>query len=107
MKPMTPLNYEFFKQKKLVELACILATNYASNWQTLPFAQKYYGFPRQVFVKKFCEVGHSSLLPIYYVDNLKKFWKLYMDGEKNLEDVINVQFLIFIHPNFMIVEDDD
>ena len=29
---MTPLNYEFF------ELACIITTNYASNWQALPIA---------------------------------------------------------------------
>ena len=71
MEPMTTLNYEFYKQKNLVELARIIATNCASNWQALPFAQKYYGFAQQVFVKKFCEAGHSSLLAMNYVDNLK------------------------------------
>ena len=42
-----------------------------------------------------------------YIDNLKKLCKLYIDDEKDLEDIIDEQFLIFIHPNFMIVEDDD
>ena len=35
---MTPLNYEFFKQKNLAELACMITTNYASHWQALPIA---------------------------------------------------------------------
>ena len=51
-----------------------------------------------------CEAGHSSLLAMNYVDNLKKFC---MNGEKDLEDLIDVQFLIFIDPNYMIIEDDD
>ena len=59
------------------------------------------------FCKKFCEVGHSSLLAMNYIDNLKKFCKLYIDGEKDLEDIIDVHFLIFIDPNFMIIEDDE
>ena len=42
-----------------------------------------------------------------YIDNLKKFCKLYIDGEKDLEDIIDVHFLIFIDPNFMIIEDDE
>ena len=42
-----------------------------------------------------------------YIDNLKKFCKLYTDGEKDLEDIIDVHFLIFIDPNFMIIEDDE
>ena len=44
MEPMTLSNHEFFKQKNLVEVACIIATNYVSNWEALPFAQKYYRF---------------------------------------------------------------
>ena len=54
-----------------------------------------------------CEAGHSSLLAMNYVDNLKKFCKLWMNGEKDLEDLIDVQFFIFIDPNYMIIEDDD
>ena len=42
-----------------------------------------------------------------YVDNLKKFCKLSMDGEKNLEDITDVQYFIFVDPNFMIIGDDD
>ena len=42
-----------------------------------------------------------------YIDNLKKLCKLYIDDEKDLEDIIDVQFLIFIDPNFMIIEDDE
>ena len=42
-----------------------------------------------------------------YIDNLKKFCKLYIDGKKDLEDIIDVHFLIFIDPNFMIIEDDE
>ena len=30
-----------------------------------------------------------------------------MNGEKDLEDLIDVQFLIFIDRNYMIIEDDD
>ena len=30
-----------------------------------------------------------------------------MDGEKDLENIIDLQFLIFIDPNFIIIEDDD
>ena len=52
MEPMTLLNHEFFKQKNLVEVARIIATNYDSNWEALPFAQKYYRFAWQVLCKK-------------------------------------------------------
>ena len=31
MEPMTPLSYEFFKQRNLLDLAQIIATNYGSN----------------------------------------------------------------------------
>ena len=76
MEPMTSLSYKFFKQINLVELARIIATNYASNWQALPFAPKVYnGFAWQFFVKIFCAAGHSSLLAMNYFDNLKKFCK--------------------------------
>ena len=37
MEPMTALNKEYFKRKNLVELTRIIATNYTSNWQQLPF----------------------------------------------------------------------
>ena len=30
-----------------------------------------------------------------------------MNGEKDLEDLIDVQFFIFIDPNYMIIKDDD
>ena len=54
MELITPLSYEFFKTKSLVERIWLMATNYATNWQALPFSQKYYGFARQLFVKKIC-----------------------------------------------------
>ena len=53
MEPMTLLDKEFFKRKNLVDLARIIASNYACDFQVLPFAQKYYGLARQIFVKNF------------------------------------------------------
>ena len=107
MESMTPLYYEFFRQRNLIELPRIMATNYTSNWQALPFAQKYYGFARQLFVKKICAAGHWSCLALTYINNIKKFCKSYNDGEKNLEDIIDSEFLKYIDPDFMIIEDDD
>ena len=52
MEPMTLLDKEFFKRKNLVNLARIIASNYACDFQVLPFTQKYYGLARQIFVKK-------------------------------------------------------
>ena len=73
----------------------------------MPFAQKYYACARQLFVKKFCAAGHSSCLVLIYTDNIKKYCRSYIDGEKNLEDVIDVEFWKFIDPDFMIIEDDN
>ena len=107
MEPTTPLSYKYFKQRNLIELACIVAANYMSNWQAWPFAQKYCGCARQLFVKKICAVGHSSYLALTCIDNIKKFCKSCIDGEKNLEDIIDLEFLKYIDPDFMIIEDDD
>ena len=107
MEPMTPLPCKFFKQRNLIKLACIMAINYTSNWQALPFAQKYYGFGRQLFVKKICAAGHSSCLALTYIDNIKKLCKSYNDGAKNLKDIIDLEFLKYIDPDFMIIVNDD
>ena len=107
MEPMTPLSYKFFKQRNLIELAPIMTTNYTNNWQALRFAPKYYGFARQLFVKKICVAGHSSCLALTSIDNIKKFCKSYNDGEKNLEDITDLDFLKYIDPDFMTIEDDD
>ena len=75
MEPIKFLSYEFFKQKNLVELAHLISTNYASNWQALPFSQKYYGFLRQLFVKNVFPTGHSSCLAFDYITRIKRFYK--------------------------------
>ena len=62
MEPMTLLDKEFFKRKNLVDLARIIASNYACDFQVLPFAQKYYGLARQIFVKKIFMARNSPCL---------------------------------------------
>ena len=104
MEPITPLSYEFFKIKNLVEHIWIMATNYATNWQALPFSQKYYGFARQLFVKRICTTWHLSCLAFDYINRIKKFYKL-NSGENNLEDVAELDFLKHIDPDFMIIDD--
>ena len=99
MEPLAPLSYMFVKQKKLVQFAQFLANNFTINWKELPFVQKYYGFVRQIFVKKICATGHSAYLAFDYINQIKKY---YQNG--NLEDVVNLDFLRQIDPDFMFIE---
>ena len=67
MKPLTPLDKEFFKRKNLVDLAGIIATNHACDWHVFPFAQKYYGLAWQILYIKFVRLDirllwHSVIL---------------------------------------------
>ena len=103
MEPMTALNKEYFKRKNLVELTRIIATNYTSNQQQLPFTQKHYGLARQVFVKKICETVQSYCLTFDYISSIKKFYKS-NSGENELEEIIDLDFLEKIDLDFMIVE---
>ena len=81
-----------------------MATNFASNWQKLSFSQKYYGFTKQLFVKKVCPTGHASCLAFDCINRIKKFYKS-NSGENDLED--DLDFLKYIDPDFMIIDDDD
>ena len=73
MEPMTLLDKEFFKRKNLVNLARIIASNYACDFQVLPFTQKYYGLARQIFVKKNYVARNSPCLALEYISKIKKF----------------------------------
>ena len=106
MEPLTPLGKEFFKRKNLVDLAHIIATNHASDWQVLPFAQKYYGLAKQIVVYKICVAGYSSSLAFDYIGKIKKFYKS-NDGDINLEHVIDLELLKYIDPDFMIIDDNE
>ena len=93
MEPLAPLSYEFVKQKNLVQLAQFFANNYTINWKEMSFVQKYYGFARQIFVKKNCATGHSACLAFSYINRIKKY---YQNG--NLEDAFDLDFLGQIDP---------
>ena len=99
MEPLAPLSYMFAKQKKLVKFAQVLANNLTINWKELPFAQKCYGFSRQIFAKKICATGHSACLAFDYINQIKKYYQ-----NSNLEDVIDLDFLRQIDPDFMFIE---
>ena len=88
MEPITPLDKEFFKRKNLVDLARMIVWNHACDWQVLPFAQKYYGLARQIFIKRICAAGHSPCLAFEYVMKIKKFYK--SNQEDILEDIIDL-----------------
>ena len=103
MEPLTPLDQEFFERKNLVQLIKLIAANYASNWQQLPFTQKYYGLARQVFVRKFCETGHSSCLAMDYVEIIKPLYKSNSAG-KNIEEFFDLEFLQQIDLYFTIID---
>ena len=103
MEPLMPLNQEFFERKNLVQLIWLIAENYASNWQQLPFTQKYYALARHVFVRKFCERGHSSCLAMDYMERIKLFYKSNSDGN-NIEEIVNLEFLQKIDADFMIID---
>ena len=42
-----------------------------------------------------------------YIDSTKKFCKSCNGGEENLRDIIDLEFLEYTDPDFMIIEDDD
>ena len=93
------LNFELFK-RNLVNLAHIITTNYVCNWEVLPFAQKYYGLARQIFVK-ICDMGHLPCLAFDYISRIKKYYK---SNETELETIMNMDFLEKIDPDYMITE---
>ena len=64
MEPLSPSSYKYFKQRNLYELAWSLANNDKLNWKAMSFAQKYYAFARQIFVKKVCATEHSAFLAL-------------------------------------------
>ena len=101
MEPMTPLDKEFFQRKNLIYLVCIITTNYVCDWKVLPFAQKYYGLAKQIFVKKICETGHSTCLTFECINCIKKFYK---SNDIELETIIDTEFLQKIDPDFMIID---
>ena len=90
MEPMTPLDKEFLKRKNLVDLACIIATNYVCDWEVLPFVQKYYGLARKIFVKKIYDMGHLPCLAFDYISRIKRYYK---SNEMELETIIDINFL--------------
>ena len=68
MEPMKPLVKEFFQRKNLIDFVCIIAANYVCDWEVLPFAQKYFGLAKQIFVNKICRTGHSACFVFEYIN---------------------------------------
>ena len=48
------LDHEFFQKKDLYQIMKSLKQYWHSNWDILPFTEKYYRICKQIFVKRFC-----------------------------------------------------
>ena len=48
------LDHEFFQKKDHYQIMKSLKQYWHSNWDILPFTEKYYRICKQIFVKRFC-----------------------------------------------------
>ena len=55
-EPMSPLDYQNFKEFKLEKLVSLIRQNFHSDWKKFPYTEKYYHGCGQVFVKKFVKL---------------------------------------------------
>ena len=69
----------------------------------MPLTQKYYRFAREVFVREFCESRHSSCSAMDYIKRMKLTYKSNCAGN-NIEEIVNLDFLEKIDPEFMIID---
>ena len=55
---------------------------------------------------KICAATYSSSLAFNYFGKIKKFYKS-NDADINLEDIIDLELLTYIDPDFMIIDDNE
>ena len=103
MEPQSQLivTYEYLKSQNLVTLIRILVLNLNCNWDALPWVQKNYALIKQIFVRKFCKSGYSTILAFEYIHQLK----LYIRSEEvEVDEIVDLEILKKIEPDYMIID---
>ena len=95
------VTYEYLKDQNLVRLIRILASNLHCNWDALPWAQKTCETATQIFVRKFCNGGHSADLAFEYICQLKLFIR---SDEVEVDEIVDLEFHKKFDPDYMITD---
>ena len=94
---ITPSDVVFFKRKTLFQLLQETHYDYFENHQ------RYYGFAKQCFLRKWCRTGASSLKTFKYIylitkhsDGRKSILEVLSEDDINLIKELDVEFL-YLH----------
>ena len=95
----SPLNFKDFKEFKMEKLVKMMRQCFHSDWQRLPWTEKYYHGCRQVFVKRVCKAGFSARIAFDIITTLEE------NKMSPLEDIVDFSVLYEIDNIVMILID--